>query len=273
MSNADLSEEDKKRIKNADFYYQAKRVMRSHEDYVHVNIGEVYSIAYKNGSDEPVFISRGKSKDKFMVIEKDEGFIFAKRINSDGRLSKDVICLTIRFPQPDYQIQLDANQADAIIFQDEASFDPFKEGKDLSKKKNKARKLNKSKVLQYDTTEKAFAFVSNLKVGDTLFDSGTAFGEGIVEWRVSSIDRRDTDKTPQRDWSGQVYTYGRTDIDQKHYKSGLNELVSVEISVVGELPNSRRWVSKTRTVCFVDFICEKKYRDYYSSRPVTIDEV
>lgn len=272
----ELSDEDKKRINGSDFYLHAKKIMKSFENYQPIQVGEVYSVSYTNHENKIKYVARGGSsskKDKFIVIYKDDGFIFAKRINANGDLSKEVICLTIRYPSESYSLELDSDQAESIIFQDEKSFDPFKQGKELSKKKNKARRFNKSKIITYESAQDAFNFVSSLKVGDRLFDTSTTFGEGIVQWEVTSINNRATDKTPQMDWNNKVYTYGKTDVDQKHNKNGFDNLISVEISMVGEAPLNRKWIAKRRDICFVDFVTSVKYRDYYSSRPTTIDEV
>lgn len=274
MSAIELSTEDNKRIADAEFYGHAKTIMKSFEEYRHVNVGEVYSILYRNHADKLTYISRGKSKDKYMVIHKDDGFAFAKRIKSDGSLSKNVVCLTIRYPQPHYSIELDSEQAEAIIFQNEESFDPFKEGKELAKKKNKARKLNKTKVVTHSTAVKALAFVSNLKIGDTLFDAGTAFGEGLVEWKVVSIEKRAVDITPQTDWNHKVFAYGKTDLDQRSNRHQLNDFIKVSLSVVGDIPSSRRWINKNRDVSFIDFlVCNERNRDWYLTKPTTTDEV
>lgn len=271
---AELSKEDNDRIKGAEFYQHAKTIMKSFEEYQHVNVGEVYSVLYRNHADKLQYISRGKSKDKYMVIHKDDGFVFAKRIKSDGSLSKNVVCLTIRFPQPNYSIELDSEQAEAIIFQNEASFDPFKEGKELAKKKNRARKINKAKVIVHDTALEALAFVSNLKIGDTIFDAGTAFGEGIVEWKVATIEKRAIDKTPQTDWNHKVFAYGKTDIDQRSNRHNLNDFIKVTLSAVSEIPNSRAWMSKSRDISFIDFLsCNERRRDWYLTKPITIEEV
>jgi hypothetical protein len=272
----ELSDEDKKRIDSSDFYLHAKKIMKSFEAHQPIQVGEVYSVSYLNYENKIQYIARGGSnskKDKFMVIHKDEGFVFAKRINASGDLSKEVICLTIRYPSESYSLELDAEQAESIIFQDEASFDPFKQGKELSKKKNKARKLNKSKVIVYETAQESFDFLLSLKIGDKVFDAGTTFGEGIVEWKVANIVTRDVDKTPMTDWTNKVYAYGITDIDQKHNTNKLDTYIHVELVMVGEAPSSRKWIARGRNICFTDFLSANKYRDYYSSRPTTIDEV
>jgi hypothetical protein len=274
----ELSDEDKKRINGSEFYLHAKKIMKSFESYKPIQVGEVYSVSYVNYHNKMQYVARGGGgsngkKDKFMVIHKDDGFLFAKRINASGDLSKEIICLTIKYPSESFSLELDSDQAESIIFQDEKSFDPFKQGKELSKKKNKARRINKSKVITYEAAQDAFNFVSSLKIGDRLFDASTAFGEGIVQWEVTGVFNRATDKTPQADWNNNVYAYGNTDVDQKHNRNGFDNLISIEISMVGEPPSNRTWIARRRDVCFVDFLDIKKYRDYYSSRPATIDEV
>jgi hypothetical protein len=270
----DLSKDDIDRINGSEFYAHAKKIMKSFEEYAHVNVGEVYSIAYSNSSNKLVYVGIGKSRDKYMVINKDNGFIFAKRIKSDGQLGKSVVCLTIRFPQPQYLIELDSAQAESIIFDTEDSYDPFKDGKDLSRKKSKARRLNKSKVIKHNTEEEALAFVSSLKIGDTLYDAATTFGEGIVCWTVSSIEKRDVDKTPQKDWNGKVYAYGKSSFDQHHNMFNLSSFVRVTLQIKGELPPSRRSLGKSRDVDFVDFLDTKsRYRDWYLTKPASIEDV
>ena len=274
MNNIALSQEDLKRIKDSEFYEHAKRIMRSHEFYINVNVGEVYSVSYLNSENKSIYISSGRVKDKFMIIHKDAGFVFGKKIRSDGTLGKHVICLTIRFPAPSYSLELDSAQAEAIIFQSEDAYDPFREGKDLSKKKNKARRLNKLKVVVKNTVEEAVKFVSSLNVGDILYDAETTFGSGIISWRVKSIDRRPVDKSPQKDWSGKTYAYGATSIDQDHNTYCLDDVIKITLEIFGEVPSSRRWVSKNRELCFTDFLDNKKrYRDWYVHKPITVEEV
>lgn len=247
--------------------------MKSYEEYKHINIGEVYSIAYTNSRGESHFISRGKTKDRFMVIQKDDGFVFAKRIKTDGALSKEVICLTIRFPQPDYTIELDSAQAEAIIFQTEDKYDPFKEGKDLTKKKNKARRLNLAKLTKFDVLSDAVSFVSNLNIGDKLYDSGTSFGEGIVEWTVTHIDKRPVDKTPITDWNNRVYAYGFSDADKAHNRFNIEEMIELQVETK-DLPKSRRWLNKNRSMTFLDFfVCPERRRAYYQTRPVSVEDL
>jgi hypothetical protein len=269
-----LTDEDKKRIKGAEFYEHAKVIMQSFEDYGYVNTGEVYHIAYTNSEGSKNYVKRygSERKDKFMVIHKDEGFIFAKRINSSGGMSKDVVCLTIRYPSKSYTLELDDEQAESIIFSKEDEFDPFKEGKNLAKKKNKARNINKKQIIKFADKLVAYQFVSTLKQGDKLYDASTGFGEGIVEWRVKSIVKAITNREPQTDWNGGVYAYGNTQDDRDHNTAGFTERIVVNLEAQGELPKSRRWINRGRTISFVDFLVNSR-RDYYSSRPSTVDDV
>jgi hypothetical protein len=275
--STELNEEDRKRINACDYYLQSKKIMESFERYRPIEVGEVYSVSYLSHDNKPVYIKRSGSssqKDKFLVIHKDQGFVFAKRINSGGSLSKEVICLTIRFPSPDYCLELDADQAESIIFQNEEAFDPFKQGKDLSKRKNKARRINGTKKTVFEFLSDAINFAKNLKAGDVIYDSGTTFGEGIVEWTVKSVTVTPVDKTPQRDWQGRVVAYGATDADQKHNRYKLDDVVVVYLEAQNEMPLSRRWVNKNRSVTFIDFLeCSERHRDYYLTKPVSVDEI
>ena len=275
--STELNEEDKKRINACDYYLQSKKIMESFERYKPIEVGEVYSVSYLSHDNKPEYIKRSgcsSKKDKFLVIHKDEGFVFAKRINSGGGLSKEVICLTIRFPSPDYCLELDADQAESIIFQNEEAFDPFKQGKDLSKRKNKARRINGTKKIVFPFLSDAINFVKNLKAGDVVYDSGTTFGESIIEWTVQSVTITPVDKTPQRDWRGGIVAYGKTDADQKHNRHQLDEVVLVQLEAKNEMPPNRRWTTKTRSVTFIDFFeSSERYRDYYLTKPVSVDEV
>ena len=184
LSSYQLTDEDKKRIRHCDFYLQAKEVIESTSHYSEVNVGEVYSVSYKNRDGDKRYIaSHGSStKDRYIVVEKDGGFIFAKRLNSNGGTGKDVVCMTIRFPIPKFSIELDDAQAESIIFSQEQEFDPFKFGKDLKRRKDKARNLNKKNLLRYSNALEAFIKLSSLKVGDNIWDCTALFGEGIVKW-------------------------------------------------------------------------------------------
>jgi len=269
-----LTEEDNKRIKGADFYEHAKIIMKSFDDYKHVNIGEVYHVSYGNQDGTKSYVRRygSERKDKFMVVHKDDGFIFAKRINSSGGMSKDVVCLTIRFPSVSYTLELDDAQAESIIFSKEDEFDPFKEGKELSKKKNKARNLNNKKRIKFTSELAAYEFVKTLKVNDKIYDAVTGFGEGVVEWFVTDISITVPDKTPQKDWRGVTYAYGATSHDIAHNVQALDKCIILTIEVNGEPPKTRKYMNKKRTISFSDFL-EKSRRDYYLTRPITIDEL
>ena len=272
--NINLTDEDKARIKNADYYEQSKTIMKSFEDYSHINVGEVYYVAWTSQEGNKSYVRRygSNSKTKFLVVHKDEGFIFAKAINSSGGLSKDVVCLTIRYPSRSYELELDDAQAEAIIFSKEDDFDPFKEGKQLAKKKNKARNINKKKVIEFGTEQRAYDFLSSVKVGDTLYDANTGFGEDTIQWQVKNVRIAPTDRTPIKDWNGHVYAYGNTTEDQLYNRLGFSSKIIVELEAQGEIPKARRWISRSRNI-MVDSFLSSRTRDYYSSRPSTVDDV
>jgi hypothetical protein len=273
LNNYQLTDEDKKRIRHCDFYLQAKEVIESTTHYSEVNVGEVYSISYKSAKDgdKRYISSHGSStKDRYIVVEKDEGFVFAKRLNSNGGTGKDVVCLTIRFPMPKYSIELDDAQAESIIFSQEQDFDPFKFGKDLKRRKDRARNLNKKNILKFKTAKEAFSKLSTLKVGDSIWDCTALFGEGIVKWEVSEVVTRPTDKTPAYGWDNQVIGYGKEYIDQDHNKAGIDNILIVKVKTNEEMPKSRRWASKIKDITFKDLMND--YRYYFLKRPVSAED-
>ena len=272
LSTYQITDEDKKRIRSCDFYLQSKEIIESTKHYADLNIGEVYSVFYVNKQNEKRYImSHGSStKDKYLVVEKDNGFIFAKRLNSSGGTGKDVVCLTIRFPMPKYSLEIDDAQAESIIFSQEDTFDPFMYGKNLKKRKDKARNTNKKILLRFKTAADAYNALKRLKVGDNIWDSLTLYGEGTIKWRVDSISVSETDKTPQYGWNNQISSYGRTYEDQDHNKNNLPEVLKITITTTDTIPKDRTYSPRTRNLTFKDL--QNSYRNYFIARPVSVDD-
>lgn len=271
MTPYNLTKEDESRIKNCDFYQQAKTVIRSLEDYKAVNVGEVYSVYWTADDGKRRYVSsHGSSeKNRYLIIQKDDGFIFGKRLNSYGTTGKDVVCLTIRFPSPSYGFELDEEQAESIIFCEEDSFDPFKKGKVLKKQKDKARVVNKKHVIKIEDPKKAYDLIKTLNVGQSLWDTMTLNGESPVEWEIVDILTEDPDKTPVRDWQNNVVGYGKTTVHQDHNVHNFNKVISVNLKAKGGMPKGRRWHSTTKTITFKDF--KSTYRHWFLSKPVTVE--
>lgn len=276
MIQEELSKEEQNRVDNCDNYKLVKHIMQSHDHYKELRIGDVYFVKYTStpGAD-PVYVSRtyGGKKDKFMIFHKDdEGFVFIKRINANGKLGKEIQCLTTQYPEPRFELEADPEYLESILLDNEKRYDPLKAEKELSSRKSKARRKNKKIELTYETAEEAFKAISEYKVGDRIYDAHTTYGEGVMEWTVDSIESRPTDKTKVKPyaWSATA-ALGKTREDQEHNKKGLPNLIVLKIKVHHAKPKSRKWTQTERTITFSDFM--KWGNQYYNSSPYTTDDV
>jgi hypothetical protein len=270
MKFEELSKEDKGRVKNTDGYIISKHIMAAFDAYKDLNVGEVYLIK-DNNRNSYVTRNYGSSRpDKFMIFYKDGGFIFVKRINSNGKLGKEVVCLTTRFMPHEYTIEPDPNFVDAIIFGDEAGYDPSKEAKEYKNKKNKARIHNNKNLILYDDSKDAKETLDKYIVGDLLWDCKTSYGEGVVEWEVVDVEKRKVDKTPINIYGPKV-VYGTTNIDQIHNKFGIEDVTILTLSAK-DLPKSRRWIGRKRKITFIELMKGFRYK-YYNTRPISPDDI
>ena len=276
MTQDELSKDDKWRINGCDFYKKTKEVMTAHEKYKEMQIGEVYFIKRTNKHDKTFrYLSRsiGQAPSKYMVFHKDaDDFVFIKRINANGKLGKTVECLQTQYSSPYFDVEPDPEYLESIIFEDEGSYDPLKAEKELVKKKGQARRKNKKLEIAFNTPAGAFAMLDSFKVGDKIFDAGTTYGSGIIEWEVTNIIKRKTDKTVQSWGYSSSKIYGDTWEDQQHNKHDLDEFLQIETKRIGAKPKSRRWVNGTDKITFYDFI-NKQGSTYYSSKPWTTEDV
>jgi hypothetical protein len=276
----ELTVEDKRRIQKCSNYKAAKNILHTHRSHAELKLGEVYLIKYKRRSSDEhyTYVSRGygvEKPDKYFVFHIDEeGFVFVKRINSDGRLGKEIRCLTTEFAQPKYQIEPDPEYVEHIIFQTEEDYDPAREEKELKKKKTRARKENQPKRAEFDTAAEAHAYLKTLKVGDKIYDCKASHGEGVMEWTVTKIETRPVDKTQKADWNNNIY-YGNTPHDRKHNQHNLTEFVMLDIVCNHDRPKVRRWVGTNRRVIFDSFLKRKgkRYGIYYHTMPTTVEDV
>lgn len=277
----EITDDDKKRIESCDYYKMTKEIMKSHEEYKDLNIGEVYFIKYKRYSNDDKFsyVSRSWNgpPNKYIIFHKDDdGFVFLKRINANGKLGKEVSCLTTQYPGPKYTLEPDPEYVDCILFENEEGYDPLKNEKSLNKKKGQARRKNKALEVNFTSATSAFEFVEKLKVGSFIYDAGTTYGQGIMKWEVTGIERRPVDKALTKDYWGSKTQVGLTQADRNAIKHNMAEIIIVEMSYKGDKPSSRRWVPASRTITFNDFYSAdgKIYgHRYYSKQPYTVDEV
>jgi hypothetical protein len=153
----------------------------------------------------------------------------------------------------------------------DTKYDFSKDGKSLTKRKNKARSYNKKLFITKYTPKDAKDFIDNLSVGDTLWDSFTKFGEGVVEWTVASIEKRKTDQNfvqPTRPWETAYKFRGSTPQDRAHNQYNFSDFTLVTLNPTKSLDNKRRYL-KQRQIIFTDFL---HTQTYYISTPKTPED-
>ena len=274
---SDLSKEDKSRIKNCEYYLRTKKIMKNLEEYKKLEVGEVYYIKTKNRDGKEEYVSAGWNNEpaKYMVFHKDEdGFAFIKRILASGKMGKEVTCLTTSYDVEDYWLESDPDQVNSILLDNESGYDPMAASKEMTSKKNKARRRNKKLELDFDTHKAAHDYIKTLKVGDVIYDSVAAYGSGILSWKVTDVasrpvDNTDTRSTYQKQWG---YPVGNTREDQWHNEHNLDTVVVVHVErLEKELPKHRRYVRQNRALTFLDF--KNRWDKFYSKKPFTVDDV
>lgn len=260
MVQEELSEMDKKRILGCDNYSKTKEIMAAYEKYKDLPLGEVYFIKSLSYDKTWRYENRGYNSkpSKFMVFHKDEdGFVFMKRINADGKLGVEITCLTTQYSHPRFVIEPDPEYVDAIIFENTEAYDPLKTEKDYKKKKGKASRKNKKLELKFETASEAYDFIDTLKVGDKLWDVATTYGSGIDEYTVTSID-----KTPVL--SSIDPNYSRYDRENRmHYDEGFIQKITAFITAADGQRGTH--------ITFYNF-WTNGYRTYYKTKPYTPED-
>jgi hypothetical protein len=276
MSDKELSVEDMKRVKNCEYYLLTKAIMGAYEEYQNTNVGEVYFVKSVRSDGSSYYISTygSSDRDKYMVVYKDGGFIFVKRICASGKLGKEIQCLTTQYPPSDgYILEPDPDYVDSILFEKEGDYDPMAAAKELNKKKNRARRANKKiQVPKFETASEAKDYIDSITNKTILWDAATTFGTGIVEWHVTNIEKRATDQTVanQSHWYSRQKYPGNTPDDQKHNQHGLKQFT--KITITAQNKPSDRWFYGTMELTFDDFM-KSGYRTLYTQKPVTTDDV
>lgn len=269
----ELSKQDKRRVNNCEYYQRTKQVMKNAEVYKELEVGEVYYIKCKDYEGKEVYHVAGWNNDpaKYMVFHKDGGFVFVKRIIANGKVGKEVTCLTTTFNVDDHWLEADPDYVNSILLDNEEGYDPLAASKKLASNKNKARRRNKKIEVIFKNENDAFNYANSFKVGDCIYDAETSYGAGIVTWEVTNIIKRKTDKKKPTDrWARGV---GSTDADRTHNSYGLKDLVAIDVKIKGgKAPKTRRWIKTSKTITFYDFL-EKSYNKWYKSKPYTVDDV
>lgn len=260
MVQEELSKLDKKRILGCDNYSKTKEIMAAHEKYKDLPLGEVYFIKSMGYDGKWRYENRGYNSkpSKFMIFYKDDdGFVFMKRINADGKLGVEITCLTTQYSNPSFIIEPDPEFVEAIIFENTESYDPLKAEKDYNKKKGKASRKNKKLEIKFETPLEAYNYIKTLSIGDKLWDAHTSFGSGLCEYTVTSVD-----KTPVLN-PGDL-CYNRYDRENKlHQSEGFVEKIIINM----QSSDSKHGVE----VSFYNF-WKNGYRVYYGIKPFTPED-
>lgn len=263
-----ISKEDQNRVNNCEYYLKTKQTMKNAEVYKDLAIGEVYFIKRKGYNGEEEYVTGGWNNDpaKYMVFHKDDGFVFVKRIIANGKMGKEVTCLTTEYDVGHYWLEADPDYVNSILLENEESYDPLAASKKLASDKNKARRRNKKLQINYKTEQEAFDYIKTLKVGDTIYDTISAYGSGLLTWDIEDITHRpvDSKNIDPHSW--------RSNPDKEHRAHGFKEIYVIHLKRrETKSPKERRWEDEKKDVTFRDF--KGGYRSYYHTKPYTPSDV
>lgn len=262
MVQEELSKEDKGRILSCDNYKKTKEIMKAHRQYKDLPLGEVYLIKSLSYDGTYRYENRGYATkpSKFMIFHKDEdGFVFMKRINADGKLGIEVVCLTTQYSSPNFIIEPDPEYVEAIIFENTKTYDPLKVEKEYSKKKSKASRKNKKLEIKFESAQDAFDYIKTFSVGDKLWEARTTFGSKISEFTISNIKITPTLKKGDKAYN----LYDRE--NSLHERENFTEKIILSMNT----SEGRAAGYRDIKVTFYDFLLLRSTKTYYKSEPYT----
>jgi hypothetical protein len=270
-----ITPEDQKRINACDDYQSTKRIMRSCEAYRDHEVGTAVYIK-ENFPNQTVtsYVGQGyQNKEpahKFIIIENDAGFVFAKRILASGKPGVEVTCLSIRYPSDCYELVVDSDYLDSMLL--DTDYDPTSAAKDLARRKGKASRDNNKLRIMFDTPKEAYDYLNNLKIGDNVWGAETTFGSNITKYKVSEINRfplNPMERTYQRSWM----PYEQPNVHVHSIKEGLPQGIKVRF----EVQESDTRYTYAQDVYFYN-ICKKvEYKDssttLYNRKPFKPEDI
>lgn len=265
----DLTKEEIKKINNTFFYKAYKELTISAQAYKHFEIG--CALFVKRKSDSVMLSGNGsfyniknKPPTKFVVVENDNGFVFAKKVLASGNLSKNITCLTIEFGTDLFELIPDNAMVDAILLDE--TYDPLEEAKKLKKKKNKAAAINSKNKISFASPKEAYDFINSLKLNDEIYTSECLYGVNVAKFIVTDITRSKTKKFDSKRW-----IYGNDLVHYNHSVENFDEVVEIMLTLK---EGGARWTHKNRFVHFTDF-CGKSshYEHFFSKRPLTAEDI
>ena len=248
-----LSPEDLKRAYNCDNYKLAKRIMKSCDDYSEYEVGGAVYVKTKKGD---TYVGSGYGalleRYKYIIVHKDGGFLFAKRVLATGKPGVQITCLTIDFPSDSYDIEVDEDFLDSVLL--DTDYDPTSNAKTLAKKKEKASRLNSKNRVIFSHPAAAWNYLNNLQKGEILWGAETSFGNQITKYEVTDIEQYVPDPKQQayRSWRGSESSHAHA----SHIKEGLLTGIKVILSVI----ESENKYTSTKTLYFYNITNSDRYR-------------
>jgi len=258
-----LTQDDLDRINNCDFFSKAKEVIQSTVDYKEFEVGAAVYIKRKYDNKMISSDYEGKMPEKYIIVQNDNGFVFAKRINANGKPGVAVTCLTIDYGSHAYELQVDDGYIESMLLDTQDSYDPLADAKGLMKKKNKAARDNSKNRVIFDTSAEAYAFLKTVQVGDVFYTSDYLYGTGVTEYKVSDIEKRPAVAGSGSGWSR---NYG----DQEYIKNGFKEVIVVNMAVV---TSTRRYSYNEKLEYRKIAKDGSPYTFFYRTRPTSPDDI
>jgi hypothetical protein len=266
----ELSLGDKQRIDSCDNYKLVKRIMQSCEDYAEFEIGlAVYIKRKKDNNYIGTGYSNTEPKHKFIIMYKDGGFLFAKRIIASGNPGAQITCITIEFPSDVYELEVDSDYLDSMLLDTE--YDATAGAKDLAKKKMQATKINNRHKIQFNTPIESYHFLNNMKQGDIVWGCETSFGNQITKYQVASVETYllDPRQKAYRGWSGKMLNHPH----ETYLSEGFTQGILIELSVL----ESENKYTGSKKVYFYNITQNEKYKHsntcIYRNKPTKPEEI
>jgi hypothetical protein len=266
----DLSAEDLKRVNSCDNYKLVKQIMKSCEDYCEYEVGSAVFIKSKNNN---TYVGSGggnlSEKYKYIIVHKDGGFLFAKRVLASGKPGVQITCLTIDFCSNKYELEADEDYIDSVLL--DTNYDPTSNAKDLAKKKEKASRVNTKNRIIFNHAITAYNYLNALKKGDIIWGAETSFGNQVTKYEVATIEQYALDPSQHayRGWTGQEIAHPH----QSYIKEGLSIGLKVMLTVID---SENKYTSGT-TLYFYSLVNSDKYRSsgkaLYSVKPTKAEDV
>ena len=221
-----LSPEDMQRVNGCEFYLRTKEIIASCEEYRPLEVGSAVHIVRK--SDDKIISTdyEGKFPEKFIIVHNDNGFVFVKRVNANGKPGVAITCLTIDYPANSYYIKADDSYIESVLLDTEDKYDPLADAKALAKRKTKASRENAKKRIVFDFPFEAYNYLKTLKVGDKVYHSDHSYASTYTEYVVDSIDSKPVNAQMA---SSRSYYYNE---DADYSKLGFKDIIKVHFKVV-----------------------------------------